>query len=792
MMRQATWAVHALMTAGLLTGAFAADKKPERGEAQPVGALTGATVFVNAGHGWHYSNGRWTTQRGPSHRIVEDLSNAETINQFLVPYLWNAGANVWTTRERDMQEHMVIVDSLDRRNIVSQGDWTLEQNDAAYGGAQLAAKSVSGTATARAGFVPEIPASGYYGVYVWYTPPEGETASEDAHIVIRHSGGSTTWVQNLNHDHSTWKYIGRYYFEAGRDPMRGAVVLENSGERAGRPVALSAVRFGGGMGDTPVEGVVSGKPRWEESGLYFAPFMGMPVPDEYDARSWNQVRAMPRYAEWEAEPYEKGRSIYVAWHTNGSDTHKVSGISTYIYSENAWGPPWDFMGYPGSDTLGRFLNDGVLHGVRAAWDPQWEDVGLITRWLGETNPQANAKMPAALIENGFHDNPHDAAYILEPEFRRISARAAYQSIVRYFHEEVEGFDNGTMLPEPPTHLRVVKAGMNRIEVAWSAPAYNKGEGVLGDQAESYRVYRSRNGYGFDNGTETEDTTFELVGIVPGQVEYVRVAAVNEGGESFATETLAVRAPERNLRPQVLLVNGFDRLDRGMNLVDDTTFPGHEFERTILAKMNTFDYAVQHAEALHAAGWNFDSASNEALIDGDVRLGDYSIVVWILGNEGEGSTLDGNERRLVRQYLEGGGSLFLSGANIGWDLDAKSRDIAGGFHRELFKSECLRNAALTNSTRAVAGTLFAKAGDVDFDDGTGTTYSVRSADVLKPLAGARTLLTYANSASGEAAAIACDGPYRLVYLAFPFETITDPKDREEIMARSLAFLNREID
>ena len=47
-----------------------------------------------------------------------------------------------------------------------------------------------------------------------------------------------------------------------------------------------------------------------------------------------------------------------------------------------------------------------------------EDVGIITRWLGETNPDSNFKMPAVLLENGYHDNPHDAAYILEPEFQQ--------------------------------------------------------------------------------------------------------------------------------------------------------------------------------------------------------------------------------------------------------------------------------------------------------------------------------------------------------------------------------------
>ena len=48
----------------------------ERVETRPVGALTGKIVYLNAGHGWtaaNQSGGAWTTQRGETFEIVEDL-----------------------------------------------------------------------------------------------------------------------------------------------------------------------------------------------------------------------------------------------------------------------------------------------------------------------------------------------------------------------------------------------------------------------------------------------------------------------------------------------------------------------------------------------------------------------------------------------------------------------------------------------------------------------------------------------------------------------------------------------
>ena len=88
------------------------------------GALTGKTLFVSAGHGWTYninyddsdtflSEPGWLTQRDVSQGMREDDSNAEMVSYFLIPYLQNAGALVFSVRERDRQENMVIIDEAD-------------------------------------------------------------------------------------------------------------------------------------------------------------------------------------------------------------------------------------------------------------------------------------------------------------------------------------------------------------------------------------------------------------------------------------------------------------------------------------------------------------------------------------------------------------------------------------------------------------------------------------------------------------------------------------------------------
>ena len=46
------------------------------------------------------------------------------------------------------------------------------------------------------------------------------------------------------------------------------------------------------------------------------------------------------------------------------------------------------------------------------------------------------------------------------------------------------------------------------------------------------------------------------------MRYYRVAAVNEGGESFPSEVVGVEGPEWSATP-VLMVNGYDRLDAAL-------------------------------------------------------------------------------------------------------------------------------------------------------------------------------------------------------------------------------------
>ena len=124
----------------------------------------------------------------------------------------------------------------------------------------------------------------------------------------------------------------------------------------------------------------------------------------------------------------------------------------------------------------------------------------------------------------------------------------------------------------------------------------------GDPATGYRVYISDDGYGWSDATAVSTgTNFAYVGLTPGKVYYFKVSATNAGGESFPTETIAARVGPAN--PPLLLVSGFDRIDRSALIAKNDTI-GTNY-RMDLRRMNSYDYVVAHGEAIGAANVNFD-------------------------------------------------------------------------------------------------------------------------------------------------------------------------------------------
>ena len=62
---------------------------PSTGSPVATGTLSGKTVWLSPGHGWHNTGSGYNTQRGTSNEIVEDFTTAESIDYYLMGYCPN-------------------------------------------------------------------------------------------------------------------------------------------------------------------------------------------------------------------------------------------------------------------------------------------------------------------------------------------------------------------------------------------------------------------------------------------------------------------------------------------------------------------------------------------------------------------------------------------------------------------------------------------------------------------------------------------------------------------------------
>jgi len=780
---------------------------PRPPQGNRTGLLSGKLVVLNQGHGW-YDNvdtlNRYALQRGNISGIVEDFSNAETMNNYTIPYLMNAGALVMTVRERDSQTNMVIVDDADGTSNPSNGTYS---ETGAWSGstgagfrqkttASWVGKSVNpfGTAsssrfananaaavTATARWTPNIPAAGYYWVYISYSGSANRTTS--AQYLVHHTGGTSEFLvnQQLTQLGQTWLPLGQFYFDAGSNSAIGSVELTNK-TTGGSIVSSDAVRFGGGMGDVARQTHgISGRPRWEEEAVLYLQWSGFgrsgflyAGTDDYSGG----LSDRPQYAQWLAQSGLD--TIYLANHTNAFD-----GVATGTRSIS------DLTGViAASTTFRNVMNTTVRDGIRAQWAPTWAASTSASDSYGENN-QANLgpNVPGFLFEGLFHDNVAlDNAYYRQPRFRRIFGKSIARGFIRYFAER----DAVTPVypPDPPTRFGAIQTGQGTVTLNWTAATSADAEGLAGGAATGWLVYRSTHGYGFDDGTVVAGgatTSTVISGLTPEQLYFFRVAATNTGGRSVPTETLAVRLSANATPGNGLLVNAFDREDEGLVPVISITNAGNTHRSNHLL-FNTFDYTVQHAKSLHAAGVSFGSVSNERFVQaGAGALANTKGIFWITGEESTvNETFSDAEQAIVTTFLATvGRGLFVSGSELAWDIDNRGTAGDKAFCSGTLKLAYSADDAATYNVAAAAGSIFNGLAGFNFNPASGAPYDAEFPDVLTPTGGSVSALTYSGGTGGTAG-IVYDGTHRIVAFGFPFETISTATARDQVMARVVEF------
>ena len=577
----------------------------------PSQGLNNRTIALWHSHGWYYeqTKDRWQWQRPRLFMTVEDLWSMSFVIPYITPMLEKAGATVLLPRERDSQKHEIIIDedgSTKGSNYQETGDnfqfakakgfglkvpFLVEGENPFQMGTsrQMAAQK---NATSSISYLPEIPETGDYAVYVSY--PANEENVSDAHYTVYHSGGQTRFLINQRMGGGTWIYLGTYRFEKGNDNnSRAMVELTNQSEESGHIVSADAVKFGGGMGNVVrgrVESLkmlkqvredkgatmdsalwlpfVSQRPRYQEGARYFLQYAGMPdslvysinekkndYKDDYQGRGeWvNYLMGAPNGPS--GYPMLKGLGIPVdmalAFHTDAGITPDSSIIGSLVIYNTTFAPDTFPNGQSkwASRDLADIVQTQIVGDLQKLYEPQWTRRGM---WNKQYSEAVRPKVPTVLTEFLSHQNFADMLHASDPRFKFDVGRAYYKGILRFI-----AFQNGNayvVQPLPIDHFGMKMEG-KVVRLTWQ-PVEDPLEPSA--VAKSYKVYKRIENGGFDNGQEVKEPLLLLNDLKPGLIYSFKITALNEGGESFPSEILSCCLPVDDKKP-ALIVNAFDRI-----------------------------------------------------------------------------------------------------------------------------------------------------------------------------------------------------------------------------------------
>jgi len=764
--------------------------------ARPTGGLTGKAVYLNPGHGYVWrgtNNDSFGIQRGFVHNNIEDFSNADLMCNYLMPYIWNAGGDVFSVRESDTNPNMVIVDNddtarTDGYGFSKTGTWntssvsafkngvspyTSGTNPFAQGTALMTSCVSSATPSATATWAAQIPATGWYNVYV--TQVAYTNRASAAKYKVYHAGGVTDCTLDHRRWRNAWVPLGRFFFEKNAPANQAKVVLNNAGFSTNTYITADAVRWGGGKGVIKRGKGTSGQLRYLEEARYHLQFMGLPDVGTdstgssigYNASSAadtdSQVdekdgwTARPRFARY---MYDKAKiygapaqdSVFLSSHTNAYNG-EARGYGTYIRSD----APTDYL------TYGAKVHDTVFDDCKAIFNKTpgpWYDRGK--HKSGENYGEANhntANMPTLLGEWLFHDNASDMQLYHHPRFKQAMARGIMRGIIQYWN--YKGKISLVYPPEPITNLCVLQKDASSVVLTWGKPPTAINGRAIASAATGYKIWMSEHGRAFPNVKATLSSTaavptYTVTGLTPGKTYYFKVTATNAGGESQAGDTLAVRTESNVNAKKILIVQGFNKLDPSTRV--NTSYGSGVSYRHLLDRMNSYDYIFEHMKGIDAyckaknIPIKVDSCNKDSINGKWVLLGGYDAVIWMSGIEAEVATFDcwddtsiaANSRTAIKEYLATNGkAFFISGSELAWELDSKAVDAS--FLNSTLKADYVSDSSNVYSVKPVAGSIFEGLDDaIPFDDGSDVVrpgYQVQWADVIKPLNGSTAALAY---------------------------------------------------
>ena len=594
--------------------------------------------------------------------------------------------------------------------------------------------------------------------------------------------------------------------------------------------------------------IISGKPRWAEGARYFLQWAG--VPDSIYSRTKNEndyTDDFTSHGFWvnylaggsQVLPQKTGLNIPIdlalALHSDAGMTANDSIIGTLgifsvpntqksVYYQNG------VSRWAGRD-LADIIQNQVVSDIRRQIAPEWTCRNL---WNKSYSESREAEVPSLLLELLSHQNFADMRYGLDPRFQFIASRAIYKGILRYF-SNIYGSDF-IVQPLPVSSVSCSFIDDKTLQIHWQ-PTLDSIEPIAAP--ENFIIYKKIDGGGFDNGILVDTNVFILNNLEKNKIYSFKIAAVNGGGESFPSEIISA-CQSSHSKGNVLIINAFDRIcapvsfsyndyagfladeDAGVPYLFSLNFTGRQFnfdrrsefidndspgfgasfadcEAQIIAG-NTFDFPFRHGKSIAQAGFSFVSCSKNAVLNGEISLSDYKIVDIILGKQkktyigngrkpAEFETFSPDFQNIIKNYLQNGGNLLVSGAYIGSDLVKNENQTDKNFLENILKCKFVsEKSSLSGKVKIVQSPVrqFINNEFEFYNSPNEECYFVESPDAIAPAAGGYTIARYADGNMSAAVAFENSND-KICVFAFPLETIKSENARNTLFKQILEFL-----
>lgn len=490
--------------------------------------------------------------------------------------------------------------------------------------------------------------------------------------------------------------------------------------------------------------------------------------------------------------------------------------------------------------LGDLMQTQLVTDLRLKYDSTWSRRSLQNARYSES---LRPNTPAVLLELLSHQNFSDMKHGLDPTYKFDVARSIYKSMLKFVANQY-GYDY-IVQPLPVSHLSVKFTDKGQFEVNWNE-VIDTLEST--SKANAYMIYIREDEGVFDSGRLVETPSFLLEKPKKGVLYSFKVEAVNKGGKSMPSEIVSAGLAEKGKSP-VLVINGFTRIsgpsfvssgnfegfthfdDRGVPDKNDVAFvgdqynfdksfkwntddePGHgasyaNYETQVIAG-NTFDFAAVHGRSILNAGYTFVSSSLQAVMENHIDITAFKYVDLILGeqkatsrtrsgyDEKYGRLFEAYPQKLqskLKFYAQSGGNLFISGAYVTSDTyrnPVPDSALVSLSENTFHVKHRTNHASVSGQVFATDSKLISLPDKFSFNTQLNSRiYQVESPDAIEPSTKEGKIIARYKE-NGFSAATLFEGYYKTVVFGFPFETIIESKDRDQLMKAVLQFFDKTL-